>query len=1148
MNIPNLVTTIGYSAFRGCSGFTEVFYNATNCADVNNNSWPFYGCGGTLAIGDNVERISANMFRSGAFTGSLTIPNSVTTIGDGAFYGCSGLTGSLTIPNSVTTIGGSAFYGCSGLTGSLTIPNSLTSIGSSVFRGCSGLTGSLTIPNSVTSIGNHAFRGCRGFTGSLTIPNSVTKILNYSFYGCSGFTGSLTIPNSVTLIGASAFRDCSGFTGSLTIGNSVTSIGEYAFYGCSGFTGSLTIPNSVTVIGVSAFYDCSGFTGSLTIGNSLTSIGDNAFYNCSGFMGNLVIPSSVTYLSGFNGCTGFTGDLTIPNSVTAIGGSAFDGCSGLTGSLTIPNSVTTIDYYAFDGCSGFTGSLTIPNSVTSIGASAFRDCSGFTGSLTIPNSVTSIGNYAFYNCSGFTGSLTIGNSVTTIGPSTFNGCSGLTLLTIGNSVTSIGQSAFCYCSGLTSITCLAATPPSLEYTYYYEGFPFHAVSAAIPVYVPCGTKAVYENTSDWNEFSNFHADIGIDIVTSANPPESGMVSEGSYCFDEICTLTATANEGYTFVNWTENGGLVSSNPIYSFTVLGARTLVANFVPSNYEITVAANPPEGGNVTGMGNYDHGTAATLTATANEGYTFQSWTNNGTVVSTEATYTFIVTEAAEYVANFSSSTNHWEPEISQYEDNMTITCVIQLDGVEQYTTLLELGAFCGTECRGSQCATYFAPTQRYIIQMTVFGENNDVISFRLYDHQLGQEVMLMPPAIITFNSNGYGSLSNPYILNFTSTITHTQALNNGWNWWSTYIELNNNDGLSQLENSIGSEGIIIKSRTNGYAEAYQYNGETSWYGTLSSINNEQMYKIRTNAACNATVEGLLAVSANHPININSGWNWIGFLCNQNVSVDVAMSGFTPENNDIVKGRNGFTTYYSDGNYNMWYGTLNTLEPGKGYMYRSNSTTQKTLVFQTSRGEANVENIIPENNFYQPDDENFADNMTITAVLEIDGEELRSEGYELAAFVGDECRGSVNLLYVEPVNRYVAFLTVFGESSETLYFRITDGTQTELSMEEISFVADGTAGTLSEPMTLRFGTTQVDENGLSKVMVYPNPSNGVFNVQGQGIRKIEVFNAFGQAVVSEETNNDYLQIDLSRFANGCYMLRVVTDNGIANSQLIKK
>jgi len=222
---PYSVTSIGGSAFSGCSGLTSVI-----------------------------------------------IPNSVKSIGDYAFYGCSGLT-SVTIPNSVTSIGGSAFRSCSGLT-SVTIPNSVTSIGDYAFMDCNGLT-SVTIPNSVTSIGAGAFSYCSGLT-SVTIPNSVTSIGYEAFNRCSGLT-SVTIPNSVTSINTNTFNGCSGLT-SVTIPNSVTSIGYKAFNGCSGLT-SVTIPNSVTSIGNYAFYGCSGLT-SVTIPNSATSIGEQAFANC----------------------------------------------------------------------------------------------------------------------------------------------------------------------------------------------------------------------------------------------------------------------------------------------------------------------------------------------------------------------------------------------------------------------------------------------------------------------------------------------------------------------------------------------------------------------------------------------------------------------------------------------------------------------------------------------------------------------------------------------------------------------------------------------------------------------------------------------------------------------------------------------------
>ena len=142
-----------------------------------------------------------------------------------------------------------------------------------------------------------------------------------------------------------------------------------------------------------------------------------------------------------------------------------------------------------------------------------------------------------------------------------------------------------------------------------------------------------------------------EVTVAANPAEGGTVAgSGTYDHGATATLTATANTGYTFVNWTLNGTEVSTNATYSFTVTGAGNYVANFSLNSYEITATANPAEGGAVTGAGNYNHGATATLTAAANTGYTFVNWTLNGTEVSTNATYSFTVTEAGSYVANFS------------------------------------------------------------------------------------------------------------------------------------------------------------------------------------------------------------------------------------------------------------------------------------------------------------------------------------------------------------------------------------------------------------------------------------------------------------------------------------------------------------------
>ena len=473
ITIPNSVTSIGGSAFEGTALLdkqtTPVKYAdswVVNCdSDVEN-----------VIIKSGTKGIANSTFFGCSSLTSITIPDSVTSIGEYAFKGCCISLTSITIPDSVTEIGNRAFEDCSSLI-SITIPNSVTDIGRSAFSGCTSLTAidvevgnnnytsvngvlfnkdktelicypagktdkSYNIPNGVTSIGDYAFEDCTSLT-SITIPDSVTSIGDSAFEDCSSLT-SITIPDSVTSIGDSAFEDCSSLT-SITIPNSVTSIGEFAFFGCSSLT-SITIPDRVTSIGRGAFRECSILT-SITIPDSVTEINNGAFYNCASLV-SITIPNSVTSIGefAFFGCSSLT-SITIPDRVTSIGRGAFEDCTSLT-SITIPDSVTSIGEYAFDECSSLK-SITIPDSVTEIGSSAFSGCTSLT-SITIPNSVTSIGNYAFNVCSSLT-SITIPDSVTYIGYYAFGNCSSLTSITIPNSVDNIDMGAFSYCDNLKHI-------------------------------------------------------------------------------------------------------------------------------------------------------------------------------------------------------------------------------------------------------------------------------------------------------------------------------------------------------------------------------------------------------------------------------------------------------------------------------------------------------------------------------------------------------------------------------------------------------------------------------------------------------------------------------------------------------------------------
>ncbi len=549
ITIPDCVTSIGQGAFRGCAGLTTLNWNAIACkTTVSYDPEIFKGCSSltTLNIGNNVKIIPSSVFRCDRLT-SVTIGNSVTNIGDGAFYGCSNLSniyyvgdvagwcgisgldslmsssrtlyisdkkveGFLIIPDSVTSIGNYAFYGCSGLT-SVTIGGSVMSIGDWAFYNCSSLT-SITIPDSVTSIGSSAFAGCSGLT-SITVAKGNTKY--HSSGNCLIETASKTlisgcntsvIPSdgSVTSIGGSAFQGCKDLT-SITIPDSVTSIGSSAFAGCSGLT-SITIPDSVTSIGdYYTFYGCSSLT-SITIPDSVTSIESYSFYRCSSLKGvyitdinkwcnidfgeydanplkvagnlylngelvtNLVVPTGVQIIkfSAFDGCTSLT-TLTIPGSVSVIETRAFSYCNNLT-TVVLEEGVTVIDEWAFEG-SNRLSSITIPDSATNIGHDAFYGTSWYNNQPngfvyagkvafkykgTMPNNTSIVINegtliiteWAFKGCTNLT-SVTIPDSVTSIGDSAFEGCTGLASITIPDSVTSIGARAFSGCTSLTYI-------------------------------------------------------------------------------------------------------------------------------------------------------------------------------------------------------------------------------------------------------------------------------------------------------------------------------------------------------------------------------------------------------------------------------------------------------------------------------------------------------------------------------------------------------------------------------------------------------------------------------------------------------------------------------------------------------------------------
>ena len=443
----------------------------------------YNGTGGTMSgsVSYGVNEFPANAFMSKSTLTSIVFPTGITSIGAYSLMSCTGLTGTITIPNSVVSIGDFAFQICINISG-LVLGNSVKNINMYAFASCNNLSGVINIPNSTISIGQAAFQYCSLVT-EINMGTSIVSFGQYPFLGCSGLT-KISIANQIPpIIPSNTFQGVTLNTFSLVVPSSSVSAYQTAAY-WNGFlsivggapatqTKTIDVATAGTLSALLAATEKSTITN-LTVTGKIDARDVKFMRDEMSLLS--VLDLSEVNIQAYSGIAGTNLDITSYPANEMPAYSFFNQKSIPTiskQSLTtvkMPGSITAIGDYAFFQCTGLTGTLTIPENVITIGSSVYQDCSGLSGILIIPDKVTTIGDCAFGWCSGFTE------------------------LILGKMVSAIGSEGFTDCGGLTKVSVPRLTPPVIV----QNTFGFNKSNCTL--YVPIGASSAYRNADYWKDF------------------------------------------------------------------------------------------------------------------------------------------------------------------------------------------------------------------------------------------------------------------------------------------------------------------------------------------------------------------------------------------------------------------------------------------------------------------------------------------------------------------------------------------------------------------------------------------------------------------------------------------------------------------------
>lgn len=412
-------------------------------------------------------------------------------------------------------------------------------------------------------------------------------------------------------------------------------------------------------------------------------------------------------------------------------------------------------------------------------------------------------------------------------------------------------------------------------------------------------------------------------------------------------------------------------------------------------------------------------------------------------------------------------WSVDAGKYSSTMNLVGTLSINGVASNDPDDIVAAFVDGECRGVAKPVYNKRYDEYFVMLDVAcdeSEKDKDVTFSIYDASTGiiwpvaqpsQEVLLTSGAV-------YGTFSAPVNLDALDLIQQTLSLGTGWSWTSFAVKPEDMS-VAAVMRDIAAETVVVKSKT---ASSMYY--DNAWSGDLTGFNNREMYKVLMASPRQLNVIGARPGKSDKEISVVPGWNWIAFNETSLISVADAFAGITPEDGDLVKGKQGFAIY--DGY--EWEGSLQALTPGQGYMYLSKATGTRTFNYPVTLTQLNqgLQAIAQRSTgvFDPVNNSLFPGNMTVVARVTYDNAPMPD--IEVGVFAGDECRTAV---YTD--GEGLVFLTIPGNARESLSFVIPYNGEMVQSATTILYEEDGVIGNPGEPFVIAFGDGSV--TGISGV-----------------------------------------------------------------------